>query len=107
MILFGICRYSGGGMQMTKESDPKDGLLDITIAKNFSFLDLVLNLPKLYNGKIVAHEKVDNFKATSVKIIEKSKPKSYIEADGELIGTGSLKVSVIPNAIQVIVKRST
>jgi YegS/Rv2252/BmrU family lipid kinase len=107
MILFGICRYSGGGMQMTKESDPKDGLLDITIAKNFSFLDLVLNLPKLYNGKIVAHEKVDNFKATSVKIIVKSKPKSYIEADGELIGTGSLKVSVIPNAIQVIVKRST
>jgi YegS/Rv2252/BmrU family lipid kinase len=103
MILFGICQYSGGGMQITKESDPKDGLLDVTIAKNFSFLDLILNLPKLYNGKIVEHPKVDNFKATSVKIIEKSKSKSFVEADGELIGKGSLEVSMIPKAIQIIV----
>ena len=28
MILFGICQYSGGGMQMTKGVDPKDGLFD-------------------------------------------------------------------------------
>lgn len=100
MILFGICQYSGGGMQMTKESNPKDGFLDLTIAKNFSFFDLVLNLPGLYNGNIVNHKKVETHKVTSVEIEELSSTASYIEADGELIGKGSLKVSLIPEAIQ-------
>lgn len=103
MILFGICQYSGGGMQMTQEPKPKDGLLDVTIAKNFSFFDLVLNLPKLYNGKIINHQKVENFKANSIKITERSDQKSHVEADGELIGKGSLEVTIIPEAIQIIV----
>ena len=104
MVLFGICRYSGGGMQMTKGSNPKDGLLDITIAKNFSFFDLIINLPKLYNGKIVHHKKVDNFKSASLKITERSDQKSHIEADGELIGKGSLEVSILAKAVQIIRK---
>ncbi len=58
--IFGICKFSGGGMQFTKDVNPSDGLLDITIAKNLNFLDLILNLPKLYSGKIVHHKKVDN-----------------------------------------------
>lgn len=103
MILFGICQYSGGGMQMIKEPNPSDGLLNITVAKNFSFLDLIVNLPKLYNGKIVDHKKVENYKVKSLEIQELSSKKSFIEADGELIGTGSLKASIIPKAIQVIV----
>ena len=102
MILFGICQYSGGGMQMTKEANPNDGLLDITIAKNFSFFDLILNLPKLYNGKIVDHQKVSNYKVKTIDIKEIN-GSSFVEADGELIGTSSLQVSIIPNGIQVIV----
>ena len=102
MILFGICQYSGGGMQMTKDSNPNDGFLDVTIAKNFSFFDLILNLPKLYNGKIVDHQKVSNYKVKTIDIKEIN-GSSFIEADGELIGTSSLQVSIIPNGIQVIV----
>lgn len=103
MVLFGLCQYSGGGMQMTKESNPTDGLLDITIAKNFSLLDLVFNLPKLYNGKIVNHKKIENYKVTSLEVIETINNNSFIEADGELLGKGSLKVEIIPKAIQVII----
>ena len=102
MILFGICQFSGGGMQMIKDPNPKDGLLDVTIAKNFSFFDLTLNLPKLYNGNIVHHKKVSNYKVKSLDI-EELETSSFIEADGELIGKGSLQVSIIPNGIQVIV----
>ncbi|MFY0628873.1 MAG: diacylglycerol kinase family lipid kinase [Flavobacteriaceae bacterium] len=103
MVLFGLCRYSGGGMQMTKDSNPKDGLLDITIAKNLSFFDLILNLPKLYNGKIVHNKKVENYKTSSFEIIETKEDKSFIEADGELLGKGSLKVSIIPKAILFVI----
>jgi len=103
MILFGICQFSGGGMQMTKDPNPKDGLLDVTIAKNFSLFDLVFNLPKLYNRQIVNHQKVENFKVSSLRITEKSQPRSYIEADGELIGAGSLEVSILPKVIQIVI----
>ena len=104
MILFGICQFSGGGMRMTKIADPKDGLLDITIAKNFTFFDLVFNLPKLYNGKIVDHKKVENYKVDSIEIIPNNKERAIIEADGEIIGNGSLFISIIPRAIQFYVK---
>ena len=100
MIIFGICKYSGGGLRVTKYPNPKDGLLDITIVKKFSFFNLLFNLPKLYNGNIVHHKKVDNYKVKELNIINDN---SIIEADGEIVGTGSLKVHIIPNAIQFLI----
>ena len=58
MILFGICKYSGGGLRVTKDPNPKDGLLDITIVKNISFLDLLFNIPKLYKDGYEADDVV-------------------------------------------------
>ena len=89
---------------MTKESDSKDGLLDLTIAKNFSFFDLVLNLPGLYNGNIVNHKKVETYKVSSLSIEEITYNSPFIEADGELIGRGSLDVTILPKAIQFFKK---
>ena len=103
MILFGICQYSGGGMQLTKNADSKDGLLDITVVKNIGLFDLILNLPKLYNGQIVNHKKVENHKVTSIQIELTHHNNSIIEADGELIGNGSLEVFIIPKAIQIFI----
>ena len=100
MIIFGICKYSGGGLRVTKYPNPTDGLLDITIVKKFSFFNLLFNLPKLYNGNIVNHKKVDNYKVKELNIINDN---SIIEADGEIVGTGSLKVHIIPNAIQFLI----
>ena len=39
MALIGICKFSGGGMQFTKDVNTTDGLFDITIAKNLTILD--------------------------------------------------------------------
>ena len=103
MVLFGICQYSGGGMQLTQNSNPKDGLLDITIVKNIGLFDIILNLPKLYNGQIVNHKKVENHKVTSIQIELTHHNNSIIEADGELISNGSLEVTIIPKAIQVYI----
>ena len=99
MILFGICKYSGGGLRVTKDPNPKDGLLDITIVKNISFLDLLFNIPKLYNGDIIHHRKVTNYKTRELKILDNYN--STIEADGEIIGNGSLYVTIVRNALQL------
>ena len=103
MILVGLCKYSGGGLQITKDPNPLDGLLDITVVKNFSFFELLFNIPNLYNGKIVNHKKVINYKTKQIIVKNISNSSSFIEADGEIIGINSFNISIMPNAIQFLI----
>ena len=102
MTVFGICKFSGGGMQFTKNVNSTDGLLDITIAKNLNILDLILNLPKLYSGKIVDHKKLETYKTKAIRVVPKT-AKPFIQADGEIIGTGEVHVKIIEKAINFVV----
>jgi diacylglycerol kinase (ATP) len=102
MTVFGICKFSGGGMQFTKEVKVNSGLLNITIAKNIHMIDLIINIKKLYNGQIINHRKVATYKTKRITIIPKSK-KPFIQADGELIGTGKVTVTIVEKAIQFVV----
>ena len=102
MTIFGLCKFSGGGMQFTKDVNSSDGLFDITIAKNLNLFDLVFNLPKLYSGKIVHHKKVETYKTKEITVIPKT-TKPFIQADGELIGTGKISVKIIEKAIKFII----
>lgn len=99
MVLIGLCKYSGGGMQLTENPNPFDGLLDITIAQDLSKFEIIKNLPKLFNGNITNHKKVRTFKTESVTIQINQQNTPFIQADGELIGTGPIEVSIIKKAI--------
>ncbi len=98
MVLVGLCQYSGGGMQLTKNPTPFDGLFDISIAKNIGKIDIIMNLGKLFNGKIVKHKKVETYKSDSISITIEDSELPFIQADGELIGKGNIKMSIIPKA---------
>ena len=98
MILIGLCKYSGGGMQLTKNPDPFDGLLDVTVAKDLNKFEIIKNLMKLFNGTIINYKKVTSFKTESVTIQINQKNPPYIQADGELIGVGNIEVSIIKKA---------
>jgi diacylglycerol kinase family enzyme len=52
----------------------------------------------LFNGKIVEHTKVETSKVRDLSIVIDSKDKPFIQADGELIGTGNINVSIVPGA---------
>ena len=98
MVLVGLCQFSGGGMQLTKEANPSDGLFDITLAKDLGKRDILMNLPKLFNGKITNHPKVTVMKTQSIGInTVNSAP--YIQADGELIGQGGFSATVLKKAL--------
>ncbi|MGK0254613.1 MAG: diacylglycerol kinase (ATP), partial [Mariniflexile sp.] len=98
MILVGLCKYSGGGMQLTEAPDPFDGLLDVSVAKNFSKIDILKNLTKLFNGKINSIKKVQTLKAPSIKIKIDQNELPFIQADGELVGEGAINITLIPKA---------
>ncbi len=97
MIQLGICKYTGSGMKLTKEADPKDGLLDITIATKFTKWDLISNILELFNGKIVNHKKVETFKTSDLSLINTN---TLIQSDGEQINFGEIEVFIIPKAIK-------
>lgn len=98
MVLVGLCNYSGGGMQLTKKPDAFDGFLDISIAKNFSKIDIIKNATKLFNGKIVNLQKVKCYKASAISVVVKDKALPFIQADGELIGNGGFSAVIIPKS---------
>jgi YegS/Rv2252/BmrU family lipid kinase len=102
MTLFGICKFSGGGMQFTKDINPSDGFFDITIAKNLNLFDLIYNIKKLYDGNIVHHKKIETYKTKKITVIPKT-TKPFIQADGELIGTGKVTAKIIEKAVRFVV----
>ncbi|MFK5880179.1 MAG: diacylglycerol kinase family lipid kinase [Flavobacteriaceae bacterium] len=103
MTLIGLCKYSGGGMQLTYNSNPNDGLFDISIIKDLSLGIVLLNILKMYNGKIVNHSKVDTYKTKEISISILDNSDIYMQADGELLDTGNFKITLLSKAIQVVI----
>jgi len=103
MLLIGLCKYSGGGMQLTKNSDPTDGLFDISIIHKVHLFNILGNLAGLFNGTITNHKLVNTYKASSLQIKVLDTITTYIQADGELVGSDNFSVSILPKAINFIV----
>ena len=104
MTLFGICKYSAGGMQLTDYKDTTDSLFDITIAKNLALIDLIRNIKKLYDGLIINHKKVETHLSNTLLITPKyAKIQPFIQADGELIGTGKVTATIIHKALRFVI----
>jgi YegS/Rv2252/BmrU family lipid kinase len=102
LTIVGICQYSGGGMQLTKDVDPTDGLFDVSMAKHFSLWTLIRNVLGLFNGSIVNHEQVTTFKTNALTIKTATK-EVYIQADGELVGTGGFTAEILPKKLPFVV----
>ena len=101
MISLGICRYSGGGMQLTDFKHHKNGYFDLTFIKSIQLFRVITNIFKLYNGNI---NDIRETECSHIKKFDLSHNKScYIQADGELIGKGDAKFELIPRAIQMII----
>lgn len=100
-ISAGICKYAGGGMKLTPDAVTDDGLFDITLAKNLTKWEVLINVPRLFSGSFVKHKKVDQFRMKRFSI--SSSPLFPIETDGEVFGYGNAEVEIIEKAIRVVV----
>ncbi|NQV77231.1 MAG: diacylglycerol kinase family lipid kinase [Lutibacter sp.] len=103
MLLIGLCKYSGGGMQLTKNTNPVDGLFDISYIQKITLFTILGNIKGLFNGNITNHKLVNTYKTTELQIKVLDTTKAYIQADGELIGSGDFSVKILPKAINFIV----
>jgi YegS/Rv2252/BmrU family lipid kinase len=102
-INIGICRYSGGGIQMTPHAVPDDGLLALTLAGCISKLGVLVATRRFYNGTISKHPKVNIFQSPMVVVEAAGDAPVLLEADGEFLGQAPVKFSVVGNALQIVV----
>ena len=103
-INLGICRYSGGGMQLAPHAVPDDGQFAVTTAGRISRLGVLVNTYRFYNGSIGEHPKVETFYATSLEVqAADGEPPTLLEADGEFLGETPARFSIIPRALCFIV----
>jgi YegS/Rv2252/BmrU family lipid kinase len=100
-ISIGNGKYSGGGMLQTPNAVINDGFLDVTIYPDMTKMKILVNIAKLYNGKILKVKGVRNFRTKAFTI--KSENKIFAEIDGEIIKGNDFEFSVISNAINIIV----
>jgi YegS/Rv2252/BmrU family lipid kinase len=105
MLLIGICKYSGGGMQLTKNAHPTDGLFDVSHVYKVHLFNILGNLKGLFNGNITNHKLINNYKTSNLTIKVLDAQNAYIQADGELIGSGDFSVSILQKAISFIVPK--
>jgi diacylglycerol kinase (ATP) len=92
-------RYCGGGMRQTPDALPDDGLLDITVIRDMSRIEVIKSLKLLYDGTILSHPLVDGYRSTNLRVT--SNPVMFAEADGESLGHTPVEFSIIPKAINV------
>ena len=97
----GICKYTGGGMQLIKNPAGNNGLLNITIAQEFSKIDIIRNFFNLFNGAIFKEQKVLTLTDNAIKISAKNGLLTC-QGDGELFGGGKVEYFVIPKGIRYL-----
>ena len=101
MIAVSNSKSFGNGLIIYPDSRPDDGLLGVTTLGNVTIIDYLLHLSNLRKGRYIKHPDILYATCTrlSIKIISGTAP---IEADGEVVGTGDVKIEVVPSAIRIM-----
>ena len=103
LVSVGNTHRTGGVFYMTPKATIDDGFLDFVFASALGRLRMFQLLPKTQNGTHVDEPEVREERTKRLKI--RTKTPTPIQADGELISTGSTEIlySVVPNALRVFV----
>ena len=105
LILGGIGKYAGGGMKLCPGAEPAGAGLWLSIAKNFSKLEIFRHILKLYDGTYTQLPKAAVYKEVqeiTIEVLERN-DEVYMEADGDVLGTGPFYISYIPQALRMVV----
>jgi len=100
LITIANCRQYGGGAQIAPRAKIDDGLLDLCILKNMSLPRALLNLPKLFTGKIDSISQMDYYQIAQAEIIREKPGPIHLDGD-PFIEASRLKVSILHKSLVV------
>jgi YegS/Rv2252/BmrU family lipid kinase len=93
--------WYGGGMYMAPDARPDDGRLEVILARDFTKLETLQVLPKVFSGAHLGHPKVSHRSGVEIRV-ESDVPLA-IHADGETIGRVPAVFRPLPQALEVLV----
>ena len=103
-IAFGIGKYSGGGMSQTPLAEIGDGLLDVTVIPDIPMWTIIKEVSKLFTGTFHKISVLTMAKCREVEVLPYGKADAEpVEVDGEVTGRVPVKMTVLPDSINVIV----
>lgn len=107
MTLIAICNLAcyGGGMRIAPAARPDDGRLDMCLIKNLSRWRLLTAFPKVYFGWHIRSRFTEYLRTEFVEI--ESEQELDLYADGEYLQKTPARVSILPQALRVVVPGET
>lgn len=102
-INVGVCRYNGGGMRLVPQADPQGDDFALTYAKKLSIFRILASSWRFYTDTVGQIKGAVTTHAKSVTVDAVETPEDLlIEADGELLGTGPLRFTLLPAKLKFI-----
>ncbi|MFQ5947565.1 MAG: diacylglycerol/lipid kinase family protein [Acidimicrobiia bacterium] len=98
MVVFANAKFVAGGMKIAPDTAPDDGVLNIQVFTGPKRQAIILK-PRVQRGTHLGHRGVRLLEAAEFTL--HTDPEWPVEADGEYLGTGQLRGSVIPKALRV------
>lgn len=103
-VIIANCRFLAGGMKMTPDADPADGLFDVLLIGGIKRRDLALTLPKVYRGTHLPHPKAELLRGRTVSVSAESAVP--VELDGEQPGTTPARFEIVPRSVRLRVPQA-
>jgi diacylglycerol kinase (ATP) len=94
-------KFTGGNMKIAPQADTQDGKVDLVIFREVNRRDIVGIFRNVFQGKHIAHPKVDTYRASAVTL--ECEPQQLLMADGEMLGETPLTLKVRPGELSVLV----
>jgi diacylglycerol kinase family enzyme len=102
--VFGNSSNYGGAFGITPLADMRDGLLDVCVLKDKSFVSTVWYWTAALINAHIKHPKVEYFRTESAHIATVEHGKEVlVQTDGELAGSLPMECRVVPRALRVVV----
>jgi YegS/Rv2252/BmrU family lipid kinase len=101
-INVGLCRYSGGGMQLVPHAVPDDGLFALTFARKVSKLTVLLQTGRFYKGTLLEHPRIEGYQAKEITVEALGGMPTLLEADGEFLGETPVRFELLEKQLNVV-----
>lgn len=87
-------------MKIAPGADPQDGALDVCLARSVSRREVVMMLPRVFNGGHLKNRAVSMHRVQCMRI--ESEEPMPIWADGERVTETPAEISVVPRALKLL-----
>lgn len=94
----GLCKFTGGGMQLIKTPAGSSGQLNMTIAQDLSKTEIIKIFFSLFNGGVFKKRKILTLSSEKILIVAKNTVLTC-QGDGEIFGDGKVSYSVVKKGL--------